>query len=142
MSLPTLRPRGEFNRLRKPAPPKKPYRHEGEDWLFKKGTKQGAPIGGTMRLSNEPGGFGIVVKITATAGGKKIRAIVGHLSRGAIKFGASKKVAPGDYIGLSGNSGNASSLKVAEHHTHLQIEIDGKPVKPSRTHLLNLAHPR
>ncbi len=98
--------------------------HGGTDFKVKTGTKVYAMDGGVVYRVSDKGksGYGKSVIIKHSKGGKNYYSIYGHLSKNdVVKKG--DKVSQGQYIGLSGNTGNSSGP-----HLHVELEIrSGNP---------------
>jgi len=96
-----------------------PGRHAGVDIGVPVGTPVRAPIGGEVQWAGWLGDYGIAVVL---ANGP-VRVILAHLSAPAVAVG--QVVAPGEVVGLSGNTGRSTGP-----HLHLEVRVNRQPVDP------------
>lgn len=94
--------------------------HRGLDFSTPVGTPVRVTGDGVVQAVQQQRGFGKVIKIDH---GDGIVTVYAHLSETLIKKGA--KVARGDVIARSGNSGRSSAP-----HLHYEIRVGGRPVNP------------
>lgn len=92
--------------------------HKGVDWACPIGTTVMASSSGTVTKAGWGSGYGYVVYISH-ADGRQTR--YGHLSKVLVKPG--QRVAQGDKIALSGNTGRSTGP-----HVHFEILINGSQV--------------
>jgi murein DD-endopeptidase MepM/ murein hydrolase activator NlpD len=100
--------------------------HNGVDWASAVGRKLFAVASGrviyagpsTLKFKNgEPAGGGFIVRIRFKDEGKLYTATYMHLRKGSIKVIKNQKVAQGDYIADSGNTGESTGP-----HLHFEIQ--------------------
>lgn len=100
--------------------------HNGVDWASAVGRKLFAVADGkityagpsTLKFKNgEPAGGGFIVRIQFKDQGKFYTATYMHLRKGSIKVVRGQKVAQGDYIADSGNTGESTGP-----HLHFEIQ--------------------
>ncbi len=89
--------------------------HEGDDFGTPVGTPLAAMSTGTVVFAGWEGGYGNKVEIEYWDG---TMSVYGHMSQ--ISASVGDKVAPGDIVGLSGNTGHSTGP-----HLHLEIHPDG-----------------
>lgn len=94
--------------------------HEGVDIAVATGSIVRAVGGGTVTDAGNDPQYGLFVVMQHPGG---YQALYGHLSRIVVTKG--QVVAPGEVIGLAGNTGRSSAP-----HLHLEIKLDGKPIDP------------
>jgi murein DD-endopeptidase MepM/ murein hydrolase activator NlpD len=96
--------------------------HSGIDLAAPEGTAVYSATEGTARTGYDPMGAGNFVSVAVDA---HIRVVYCHLS--AFRVGSGQQVSPGEVIGLVGATGLATGP-----HVHLQVDVDGVPVDPTR----------
>ena len=89
--------------------------HQGDDFGTPVGTPLSAMSTGTVVFAGWEGGYGNKIEIEYWDG---TVSVFGHLSQ--IQVSVGDKVAPGDVVGLSGNTGHSTGP-----HLHLEIHPDG-----------------
>jgi len=95
--------------------------HRGLDFSLPVGTPVRVTGDGVVKAVQQQRGFGKVVKVDH---GDGVVTLYAHLDATLVERGA--RVARGDVIGRSGNSGRSSAP-----HLHYEVRIGGRPVNPS-----------
>lgn len=95
--------------------------HDGMDLSLPSGTPLAAAASGTVTMAGRNGGYGLIVRIDHGAG---IETEYAHMSEVDVAVG--DKVAAGEKIGLSGNTGVSTGP-----HLHFMVIIDGSPTDPA-----------
>lgn len=94
--------------------------HDGLDLSLASGTPVRAAAGGTVTMNSWFGGYGITIRIDHGGG---VVTQYSHLSAVAVSGG--QRVAAGDLIGHSGNTGVSTGP-----HLHFMVIVGGKAVDP------------
>jgi len=94
--------------------------HRGLDFSTPVGTPVRVTGDGVVQAVQQQRGFGKVIKVDH---GDGIVTVYAHLDEALVKKGA--KVARGDVIARSGNSGRSSAP-----HLHYEIRVSSRPVNP------------
>ena len=96
--------------------------HEGVDFAVPRGTPVYAASEGVVTGARPNGGYGNWVRVDH---GDGVATAYGHLSRFAPRIKPSVRVARGELVGLSGNTGRSTGP-----HLHFEVITDGQPVDP------------
>lgn len=94
--------------------------HDGVDLDVSSGTPLNAAGGGTVILASRYGGYGLTVKIDHGGG---LVTLYAHMSQIDVSVG--ERVAAGDPIGYSGNTGVTTGP-----HLHFSLYQNGSPIDP------------
>jgi len=97
--------------------------HQGWDFYAEPGTPCFAIADGTVVKVRNVGAYGlqVIIRFDFVLGGKprKLFGFYAHLSRADVKEGQTAKI--GQQVGLTGNSGNARSMRGKDQHLHFEI---------------------
>jgi murein DD-endopeptidase MepM/ murein hydrolase activator NlpD len=119
--------------------------HQGWDFYAEPGTPCFAIADGTVVKIRNVGDYGlqVIIRFDFKLDGKpsKLFAFYAHLSRADVKEGQSVKL--GQQVGLTGNSGNASTMRGKDQHLHFEIRttaITGRGLDGRMSPLRVLGH--
>lgn len=93
--------------------------HQGWDLLATLGTRCYAVADGKVVWADPHGQYGKLLLIEFEHRGRTLYAAYAHMSQCAVFRGRS--VAGGDFIGMTGNTGNAESMQGDDQHLHFEI---------------------
>jgi peptidoglycan LD-endopeptidase LytH len=110
---------------RNPDGTKRP--HQGWDFYAAPGTPCFAVSDGKVALIRTVGDYGNTIVIQFTHNGDTLYAAYSHLSRIDKKLGDTVKL--GEQIGLTGNTGNAVSMRGEDCHLHFELRNIAAPGK-------------
>lgn len=96
--------------------------HEGVDFAVPQGTPVYAASEGVVTGARRNGGYGNWIRLDH---GEGMATAYGHLLRFAPRVKPGARVARGELIGLSGNTGRSTGP-----HLHFEVISDGQPVDP------------
>ncbi len=96
--------------------------HEGVDLAVPRGTPVYAASDGVVSGARPNGGYGNWIRVDHADG---IATAYGHLSRFAPRIKPGVRVARGELLGFSGNTGRSTGP-----HLHFEVIADGQPVDP------------
>jgi murein DD-endopeptidase MepM/ murein hydrolase activator NlpD len=96
--------------------------HEGVDLAVPRGTPVYAASEGVVTGARPNGGYGNWVRVDHADG---VATAYGHLSRFAPRIKPGVRVARGELLGFSGNTGRSTGP-----HLHFEVIADGQPVDP------------
>lgn len=99
--------------------------HQGWDFSAAPGTPCYAVADGTVALIRTAGAYGNTVVIKFLHQGQVRYAAYSHLSKIEVAFGQAVKL--GQQIGLTGNTGNAVSMKGEDCHLHFELRGMAQP---------------
>lgn len=101
--------------------------HQGWDFYAEPGTPCYAIADGAVAMIYESEAYGLVIVCSFQHDGRTLYAAYCHLSKAEVKQGV--VVRKGDKIGLTGNSGNAVSMRGLDQHLHFEIRTMPRPGK-------------
>lgn len=101
--------------------------HQGWDFYAEPGTPCYAIADGAVAMIYESEAYGLVIVCSFQYDGRTLYAAYAHLSKASVAQGV--VVRKGDKIGLTGNSGNAESMRGLDQHLHFEIRTIPRPGK-------------
>lgn len=106
--------------------------HQGWDLLASAGTRCYAVADGEITVGNHVD-YGNFIILRFDHRGRTLYAFYAHLSMCIARTG--QIVAAGEFIGLTGNTGNAASMKGDDQHLHFEIRTIARTGKGLDNHL-------
>lgn len=109
-----------------PYGPRRGAMHQGIDLVPGNGAPVQAIADGVVRVASESGGgYGVHVWIDHVIDGELISSHYAHMQHGSLEVVAGQKVAVGDILGKTGNTGRSYGA-----HLHFEITVNGTIVNP------------
>ena len=105
----------------------RPRAHQGWDFAAPIGTPCYAIGDGVVTLVEERGDYGlrVTLQLDEQHTGRSLWAFYAHLSEAKVATG--QRVRLGDVIALTGESGNARGMPVADQHLHFELRTEPTP---------------
>jgi murein DD-endopeptidase MepM/ murein hydrolase activator NlpD len=92
------------------------------------GTRCYAIADGVIRYRDPFGDYGLMILLEFDYRGDKLYGAYAHLG-GFVGISKGSRVSAGDWIGITGNSGNATSMQGEDQHLHFEIRDVLQPGK-------------
>lgn len=102
--------------------------HQGWDLYAIPGTRCFAIADGVIRYCKTRGDYGLLILLEFEHRGDTLYAAYAHLG-GLAGITEEDHVSAGDWIGITGNSGNATSMLGEDQHLHFEIRTERHPGK-------------
>lgn len=99
--------------------------HQGWDFYAASGTPVFAVAAGKVLTVSDGGDYGLIIIHSFQHDGRTLYAVYAHMKSAAVKPGDS--ITCGQPIGLSGNSGNARTMKGEDQHLHFEVRTEQFP---------------
>lgn len=99
--------------------------HQGWDFYALSGTPVFAVAAGKVLTVSDGGDYGLTIIHSFQHDGRILYAVYAHMRSSAVRPGDS--VTCGTQIGLSGNSGNARTMKGEDQHLHFEVRTEQFP---------------
>lgn len=102
--------------------------HQGWDLYAMPGTRCFAIADGVIRFREPFGDYGLLIILEFKWRNETLYAAYAHLG-GFVGISEKQRVCAGDWIGITGNSGNATSMHGEDQHLHFEVRSEMKPGK-------------
>ena len=102
-----------------------PKPHQGWDFTAEKGTAAYAIADGKVEFVKNQGDYGLQLCLSFVFSGATYYAFYAHLATTIVSAGAMVKL--NDWVGTTGNSGNAENLPASEDHLHFEVRTKLSP---------------